>query len=150
MKFQGGNERQKCSKYLDQQNAVAQLRELWKIQGEIDDSLEVKSTSFVTKQCQCARKQSQNAGGSFWISQNFIQNLPVFSQKCKRISEKRKQKISTDKSSKKFLYVVIGNFKFKSIFNINKENLLLFFVSFFFASSSACRKFRPFYFKNTN
>lgn len=49
MKFQGGNERQKCSKYLDQQNAVAQLRELWKIQGEIDDSLEVKSTSFVTK-----------------------------------------------------------------------------------------------------
>lgn len=65
MKFQGGNERQKCSKYLDQQNAVAQLRELWKIQGEIDDSLEVKSTSFVTKQCQCARKQSQNAGGSF-------------------------------------------------------------------------------------
>lgn len=34
MKFQGGNERQKCSKYLDQQNAVVQLRELWKIQAE--------------------------------------------------------------------------------------------------------------------
>lgn len=129
MKFQGGNERQKCSKYLDQQNAVAQLRELWKIQAETRWFL--RSKKYIIRDETCARKQSQNAGGSFWISQNFIENLPVFSQKCKRISEKRKQKISTDKSSKKFLYVVIGNFKFKSIFNINKENLLLFLFFFF-------------------
>lgn len=57
---------------------------------------------------------------------------PFSLKSANEFPKKRKQKISTDKSSKKFLYVVIGNFKFKSIFNINKENLLLFFVSFFF------------------
>lgn len=36
-----------------------------KYKERLDDSLEVKNTSFVTKQCRCARKQSQNAGGSF-------------------------------------------------------------------------------------
>lgn len=120
-----------------------------KYKQRLDDSLEVKSTSFVTKHVPGNNRKTP--AEVFELVRILLRICPFSLKSANEFPKKRKQKISTDKSSKKFLYVVIGNFKFKSIFNINKENLLLFFVSFFFfASSSACRNFRPFYFKNTN
>lgn len=100
----------------------------------LDDSLEVKGTSFVTKQCRC--------GGEVFELLRILYGICSFSLKGANEFLKK-----GNKSSKKCLYLFTGNFKFKRIFNVNKENLLLFF---FLISSSACRNFRPFYFKNTN
>lgn len=109
-----------------------------KYKQRLDDSLEVKSTSFVTKHVPGNNRKTP--AEVFELVRILYRICPFSLKSANEFPKKRKQKICTDKSSKKFLYVVIGNFKFKSIFNINKENLLLFFVSFLFCQFFCLQK----------
>lgn len=119
-----------------------------KYKQRLDDSLEVKSTSFVTKHVPGNNRKTP--AEVFELVRILLRICPFSLKSANEFLKKAKKRSLLTNPPRNFstLLLEISNSKAYSI--LIKRIYSCFLFLFFFASSSACRNFRPFYFKNTN